>query len=607
MSNIGTVTTVLNAKTAQFQAAMMGAETRLRSFGAAGQMVGGKMMALGGLLLGGVVAGGLGLMLKRTMDNMVEIGHLSETTGIATKEITSLGYAAEICGASQETMNRGLVFMNKNVGEAARGTGIASAALERLGLRAQDLIRLSPGEAFLQIAEKVSRLPNQMEKATATMQIFGRGGIALINTVQQGRAALEGMGQEAVRTGYAFDISTTRVMEAHESLIRLEAVIKGGLQAALIELAPKLEGFINYLIDAATAGEGLGPAVRKGVDEAITALGIIADIPTTAVRMFDTPGTILGEDKPVQALYDLWNNSTTPSEKMHMALDNLTTDLKLHAMCAKNSAAADAALKRSMADNTAFADLAQGVDVVNDKIREQIATVGMNANEIEIWKLKQKAAGISSVWVATLYNWELAKTIALQAELTKKEEAHKDQLKVEADRLQTAKTVEEMTADLNIDLDEATGKITELGAAFLKLKLPGITPEARAALWTLYATTDMHKKMAESSKQLWEENSTTLEKYSAQLQTLSELYANDYISQEIYLAAAKKAYNDFYGAKKPQDTGSFQSIRTDLIDVAGLNLSGKSDPLVNKMTENTLYARQSRDALMVIAGKPGTQ
>ena len=97
-----------------------------------------------------------------------------------------LRFAAEQVGSSKEQLNTSLERFNKRIGDAARGSGPAADALERLNLNAQRLEQMGLGEVMERVAERFENVESQARRASLAQNLFGQSGRELLPLLDQG-------------------------------------------------------------------------------------------------------------------------------------------------------------------------------------------------------------------------------------------------------------------------------------------------------------------------------------------------------------------------------------------------------------------------------------
>ncbi|WP_171178671.1 hypothetical protein [Ruegeria sp. HKCCD8929] len=194
-----------------------------------------RAVVLGATLAGGAVFG-LAASTAKLGDNVAKT---ADKLGIGTTQLQELRYAAERSGVATASFDTALEKMQKNLGEAAGGTGTAKDALKDLGLAAEDLIALSPDEALGIIADRMSQVETAAERAALANDIFGRSGVGMINMLRGGSKGLLQLRADARRTGYVLSEQAARDAEVfQDTLLDTQLVMKGLKNTVGAELMP---------------------------------------------------------------------------------------------------------------------------------------------------------------------------------------------------------------------------------------------------------------------------------------------------------------------------------------------------------------------------------
>ncbi len=221
----------------------------------------GKFAAAGTALAGGALVAGLSVATKSAFATMDAIGKLSDRTGFATEDLVALGFAAEQTGVTQEAMAKGLEMFTRRLGEAKQGSGEAVQALESLGLSAEKLANVDPGQALRLVADQIAQIPTQAEKAAVAADLFGRSGVQLVNLLQGGAPAINAFRAEAEQLGLTFSrMDASKVEAANDAMNRVRRAIGAAGQQIAVAIAPAIEGVANWLVQFApqikTFGQG---------------------------------------------------------------------------------------------------------------------------------------------------------------------------------------------------------------------------------------------------------------------------------------------------------------------------------------------------------------
>jgi hypothetical protein len=135
-----------------------------------------SLLKIGTIIAGSVVAAATGLyyMLEKTRGEIVGIGADAEKLGVSFQAFQKLAFQAKIADTNIESVSGAMKIFQRNVGDAALGTGQAEGALNKLGLSAQLLKSFAPEKQLYEVARAQRYVTDQTEKANILSDIFGR-------------------------------------------------------------------------------------------------------------------------------------------------------------------------------------------------------------------------------------------------------------------------------------------------------------------------------------------------------------------------------------------------------------------------------------------------
>ena len=228
-----------------------------------------------GTVAGAAIIAGVVNSSRKSIDVLAK---KSDQLGIATEKLAAFQHLGELTGVSNESMNSSLERMNKRLGEAAQGMGAARPQLERLNLSAAELVKLSPDQQYQKIAESIKGLSTQSEKAAATAAIFGREGLALLNTMEAGAEGFAAAEKDVLAFGTAISrVDAAKVEEANDSFERVQEALKGVATQLTVQLAPVMKFIADRFVDAARESGGFTDQIVSGINLAIEAVAFFAD------------------------------------------------------------------------------------------------------------------------------------------------------------------------------------------------------------------------------------------------------------------------------------------------------------------------------------------
>lgn len=186
--------------------------------------------------------------IKSSIDAADAMYILSQKTGIATDTLSKLQYAAKLNEVSAEDFGSSINRLNKNIAEAARGTGTAKEAFDAMGIAVKDSSGNIKDTTILlgETADKFARYEDGANKTALAVALFGKAGTAMIPMLNEGKAGIEAMGKELERLGgVVFPDAAKRANEFNDNLDR----IKVSSNAAAMEIGNSLLPYLKDLSD----------------------------------------------------------------------------------------------------------------------------------------------------------------------------------------------------------------------------------------------------------------------------------------------------------------------------------------------------------------------
>lgn len=266
------------------------AKNALNKVGSAAQTVADKTRGLSTAatgLLGAV--GGLALKSAAAAD---ELNTLSKQTGISTDDLQKMQYASELVDVSLESMTGAMTKMKAGMASGDFG----KAAFETLGVAVRD----ANGElrdsnvVFYEVLTALSQIPNETERDTLAMDIFGKSADQLAGIIDDGGAALQQYGAEAENLGLILDTETLQGLnDVNDTIDKLKAqagaeLAKAGAEA-LEALTPVLETVIDKL---SQLFEWIGNLDESQMQTLLTIAAVVAAISPIAGIIATISGAI---------------------------------------------------------------------------------------------------------------------------------------------------------------------------------------------------------------------------------------------------------------------------------------------------------------------------
>jgi hypothetical protein len=142
------------------------------------------------ILTGGLAAMGVQMsvgavvnFVSGTIEAAGAINDLAEKTGVSAEAIQGWKFAAEQGGATIDTVNTAVSFMNKTL---AGGSDSTKEALDRVGLSFTEIRTMKPEDSFNAIAEAIGKIEDPMTQARVAAELFGKQGLELLPALKAG-------------------------------------------------------------------------------------------------------------------------------------------------------------------------------------------------------------------------------------------------------------------------------------------------------------------------------------------------------------------------------------------------------------------------------------
>lgn len=226
-------------------------------------------------LLGAANVGVFAAIYKAQAPVIDQLAKTADKLGITTEALQAMQDAGERAGISNSNLNISLQRMTRRVAEAANGTGEAVKALDKIGLSAKELVKLSPDQQFAAISKELEGIGNQSEKVALAFKFFDSGGVDLVrltgNAVAEARAEMELLGISISR------LDAAKIESANDAFQRIGRNITGVQQKMTVAMAPAIQTIATaFNVMAANAG-GWGEVTTNASLSIVKAFGYIGD------------------------------------------------------------------------------------------------------------------------------------------------------------------------------------------------------------------------------------------------------------------------------------------------------------------------------------------
>lgn len=192
-----------------------------------------------------------GGMIKANIDLAQTTLDVAEKLGTTTEAVSSLRFAAEqSSGMLAGEFDVALQRMTRRLAEAAQGGGVAKDAITELGLDAKRLAASDPADAFKQIMEQMSLLPNQADRVRMAFKFFDSGGVKLAQTSKLGAEGIEELSEKLREMGGVITTeSAQKATELNAKIGEMNARFSALGMTIAEDAMPHLDEFVELFND----------------------------------------------------------------------------------------------------------------------------------------------------------------------------------------------------------------------------------------------------------------------------------------------------------------------------------------------------------------------
>ena len=185
-------------------------------------------------------------MIEGAADFNLQMRNLSLTTGINVQTLAGLHDVVDELGGNFDAVSVGLSKMLKAQEGAVSGNEKAIEGFKMLGISVNEL-RSTPEELLFRIARGFQETGSSAEKNTAAIDIFGKGGRALIPIFAAGGSALREWVEEAAKASGVTDESTAASAKWHEVMEQLSVAMRALGSEVLPSLVAAMPTLVNVI------------------------------------------------------------------------------------------------------------------------------------------------------------------------------------------------------------------------------------------------------------------------------------------------------------------------------------------------------------------------
>lgn len=252
----------------------------------------GKIATVGGA----AITGAFTAIVLKTAEAGDQFDKMSLRTGVTVEDLSSLAYAANICGTDITTLENSLRFMARAMDDTSQGIGQSKDAFEKLGISVVDSEgNLRPTiEVMKEAATAIANLTNETDKVAVATDIFGsRYGTQLLPLLKEGGEGIEELMDRAKELGITMSTeAAAKAAEFNDRMTDLKGSLAGAgrtigdtLIPAIIPLIEKVTEIVGKVANWAEENPKLVETITK-VAAVIGGLAVVGGPILMAVAAF---------------------------------------------------------------------------------------------------------------------------------------------------------------------------------------------------------------------------------------------------------------------------------------------------------------------------------
>lgn len=323
-----------------------------------------------------------------------DLNTLSKVTGISTEELQKMAFASDLVDVSVEDVAKSMSKLQKNIGEAEKGSKSATAAFSELGVswKNSDGSFKDGKQVFDEVINALHNVEDTTKRNSLAMDLMGKSAMNLNPLIIEGADAFRQVAdsakgiltQEQLDNANKFNDSLDLIKaQSKQTALQLGAMFAGDFQSG----AAKAQKAIVAVADAATK---ISPGMRSAFVTSAGAISLISPALTTvgtALRNVDTIASMTAKT------FSLLKKGGNFAKTMIVELPELVSWLKTVTVAAKNSHLAFSLFSKAKSWFT-------GLNAIFPIITANLATIGVGAKAM--WIALTGPVGIAIAAVAAV-------------------------------------------------------------------------------------------------------------------------------------------------------------------------------------------------------------
>jgi hypothetical protein len=275
-----------------------------------------RIVAPLGAITGALSVAGMYKLVSSWAEFGERLGITSQRIGLSATQLQSLQGAAQLAGASSDSLTSGLTHLQDTLTDAVGGRAPEAVVLMdtlKISWRDGEKAARSVTDVLPQLADKIAAIPNPSLRARAATLLLGGAAEDLLPFIDRGSAGIADLIQTVQKYGHVTDEQIKKAAELRESQAKLNIAVEQFTFSVAARLAPILGPIIDTMADwVSVNGKWVGQDIATQVQKLSDYLNnggwkeIGDDVKNIATSFKAVADAVGGVTNAVEILFGLW-------------------------------------------------------------------------------------------------------------------------------------------------------------------------------------------------------------------------------------------------------------------------------------------------------------
>lgn len=257
------------------------ASAKMARIGKSADAMGAKFKKVGKIMtgVGLAVTAALTAIVVSTAKAGDEIQKMALKTKFSTESLSRWRHVLELGGTDLSVLEKAVKKMSKTIVDAGDGLETYIRVFRKLGIEVKSLAGLTPEEQFDKLFMALANVTDQTVQMALAQDLFGRSGMALLPTLEQGAEAIAEMRAETKEV-FTQEMAD-RAAAFNDVITVLKDSLKGVAMTVAGSLMPRMQGFIQQvtsIVEKVSAWTEAHPQLTGILLKTGLALGVLLSV-----------------------------------------------------------------------------------------------------------------------------------------------------------------------------------------------------------------------------------------------------------------------------------------------------------------------------------------